>query len=233
MDFDATWQPINRAAALVVARGDAALAARLLMAGGQDEARGVVLPGALLATGTAVEIAAVWADFLPDDLLDHGFDDLAAVVDDVFQRQGARGAVAVAGLAETIRQLKARGLTLGVATSDSEAGARSTLAPFGVLDQFDFIAGFDSGFGGKPGPGMVKGFCRAVGLTPSQIMVVGDNFHDMEMGRNGGSALCVGVLSGTGGRDDLAPLADYIVDSIADLADLLDRVADGGGNGLA
>ncbi len=58
----------------------------------------------------------------------------------------------VAGLFSVIRSLKDSGLTLSIATSDSASGARATLCPFDVLDQFDFIAGYDSGFGVKPEP---------------------------------------------------------------------------------
>ena len=47
--------------------------------------------------------------------------------------------------------------------------------------------------------------------------MVGDNRHDLEMARAGGAGLAVGVLSGTGTRETLAPMADVILDSIADL----------------
>src|SRR3546814_19083225 len=73
------------------------------------------------------------------------------------------------GLAETIAALRTRGLALGVATNDSEDSAWGSLAPFGVLDHFSYIVGFDSGHGAKPGPGMVDGFCKASGLAPAAI----------------------------------------------------------------
>ena len=50
--------------------------------------------------------------------------------------------------------------------------------------------------------------------------MVGDNRHDLEMARAGGAGLAVGVLSGTGTRETLAPMADVILDSIADLPGL-------------
>ena len=54
--------------------------------------------------------------------------------------------------------------------------------------------------------------------------MVGDNRHDLEMARAGGAGLAVGVLSGTGTRESLMPLADVILNSIADLpAYLTDR----------
>ena len=47
--------------------------------------------------------------------------------------------------------------------------------------------------------------------------MVGDNRHDLEMARAGGAGLAVGVLSGTGTREALPPLADVVLDSVADL----------------
>lgn len=217
LDFNATWVPINRAVAVVVARGDEALAAELLSAGGQDDAAEIVAPGSLLAAANTREISAAWAELAPN----HGFDDLVAIMDDIFQREGAVSAVPVPGLASTVNRLKERGLTLGIATNDSREGAMATLQPFGVLEQFGFIAGYDSGFDAKPAPGMVLGFCEAAGLSPTEIMVVGDNRHDLEMGRRAGAGMCVGVLTGTSAPEHFTDLADHVVDSIADIEGLL------------
>jgi phosphoglycolate phosphatase len=60
-------------------------------------------------------------------------------------------------------------------------------------------------------------FARATGLAPSQIAMVGDNTHDMLTARNAGAGLAIGVLSGTGRHEDLAPLADVVLASVADL----------------
>jgi phosphoglycolate phosphatase len=52
--------------------------------------------------------------------------------------------------------------------------------------------------------------------------VVGDNMHDLEMGRGAGAGLLVGVLTGTSGEADLAPLADHVIADITLLSALLD-----------
>ena len=52
-------------------------------------------------------------------------------------------------------------------------------------------------------------------------MVVGDNRHDIEMGRNAKVGLCVGVLTGTSTRNDLESIADIILDDISTLPDLI------------
>jgi len=217
LDFNATWVPINRAVARVVANEDEALAQRLLEAGGQDDATGTVKPGSLLAASNTREIADAWAQLTPD----HGHPDLVSVMDEIFQREGAMTSVPVDGLTDTVGTLKSHGLTLGIATSDSEAGARATLTPFDILSNFDFVAGYDSGHGTKPGPGMVHGFCASCDLEAHEVVVVGDNRHDLEMGRNANAGMVVGVLSGTSARGDLETLADHVMENISGLEELL------------
>ena len=68
------------------------------------------------------------------------------------------------------RRCAARGLRLGVATNDIEAPARAHLAAPGVDGLFDFIAGYDSGHGAKPGPGHVLAFAaRDRRLRPPRV----------------------------------------------------------------
>ena len=63
----------------------------------------------------------------------------------------------------------------------------------------------------------MQAFSDLTGLRPSEIAIVGDNRHDLEMAKAGGAGLAVGVLSGTGTRDSLAPLADVVLESIVEL----------------
>ncbi len=217
LDYTATWIPANRAAALAVARGDPDLCGHLLRAGGYDPDTKQMTGNALLAAGTNVEIASAWCAQVPD----WNLDELVALIEGIFLDHGRHGAVPVPDLSPTLTQLKARGLILGIATSDSEAGIESTLGRFDVLGHFDFLAGYDSGHGVKPGPGMVHGFAGESGLPVAEIAVVGDNIHDLEMGRAAGVGLAIGVLTGTGSRSDLSALADHVFDSIADLESVL------------
>ena len=90
-------------------------------------------------------------------------------------------------------------------------------------DAFDFIAGYNSGHGLKPGPGMLLAFAEATGIPPASVVMVGDSRHDLEVARNAGAALAVGVLTGPATRADLAPWADHILPSIEHLPALLKR----------
>ena len=223
LDYYSMWLPLNRAAALDLAGGDAALAERLMVAAGYDPVSDTFAGNSIIASASNDELAACWVEALGGE---GDVTDFTRRITAVFEAGSADAATPVPGLAETLQRLQARGLTLGVATNDSEDSALSSLGRFEVLDHFAFLAGFDSGHGAKPGPGMVNAFCAATGLAPAAVAVVGDNHHDMEMGRRAGAGLLVGVLTGTGLHGDLAPHAHHVVDSILDLEALLDAEAE-------
>lgn len=220
LDYARSWVPVNYELARIAAVGDEALARRLLVAGGMDPDTGHVMPDSLLAAGNTVEIAegfvAAGAPFTVEALTIH-FDGLFA--------NSAQLAVAVTDLAAFFATMHARGYWLGVASSDNEASIRATAKRFGFEDYLHYVAGYDSGFGIKPEPGMVLGFCAATGLAPHQVAVVGDNNHDMHMGRNAGAGLTVAVLTGTGSRESLADASDYCFDDITELVTLFPEAA--------
>jgi phosphoglycolate phosphatase len=214
--YDESWGPVNREAARIAAGGDADLEPRLLIAGGMDPVTGRTMADSLLAAGNAAEIAegfvAAGSPFDPKAL--------AVELDALFVR-AAEFSVPVTDLAPLFEGLKARGLKLGIASSDNEMAIRRTAEHFGIADHVDFIAGYDSGFGVKPGPGMFLAFCEATGLAPTEVAMVGDNNHDMAMGRAGGAGLNIAVLSGTGTRDTLSKLADHCLQDITALETVL------------
>ena len=213
IDYFRTWVPLNREAALFAAGGDAALAAGLLRAHGQDPETGAIAGDSVLAVGSIAQIAEAFAAHLGD----RAPADLAASLDRLFAEGGARNAVLIPGADRTLATLKARGLRIGVATNNSLAGLKASLRCTGTLDMFDFACGYNSGHGTKPAPGMALAFCAAVRLKPDEIAVVGDGLHDLAMGRAASAALTVGVLSGTGTATQLEPLADIMLDSINDM----------------
>ncbi|MEX0759788.1 MAG: HAD-IA family hydrolase, partial [Tistlia sp.] len=114
-------------------------------------------------------------------------------------------------------RLRARGLTLAVTSNDRAAATLATVARFGLEEHLAFVAGYDSGHGHKPSPGMVRAFCAATGLAAESVCVVGDNLHDLEMGRAAGAGLVIGVLTGSSTAQVLAPQAQLVLESIESL----------------
>ena len=139
----------------------------------------------------------------------------------MFAKYGVTDSVPIGDLPGLFGRLRARGLAMGVATSDSTAGAGAILEHLGIIGLLDHVAGYDSGTGVKPDPQIVFAFCAAVGLEPRQVAVVGDSVVDLGMARAAGAGLAVGVLSGVSAREYLAPLADHVLDDIATLETVL------------
>lgn len=220
LDFDKTWEPVNRKASLFAAAGDELLADRLMVICGMDPLTGKVSAGSLFAAAAPSQIAAAMsnagAPFEPEELTRHL---------DRFFVAGAENAVAVTDLPALFSRLKNRGLRLGIASSDNEASIRAIAERMAIMPYLDYIAGYDSGHGIKPQPGMIDGFAASQGIAASEIAMVGDNTHDLHMAHNARAGLAVGVLTGTSGIEALQPDADYVLGSIEELEALLDRLA--------
>ncbi len=119
-------------------------------------------------------------------------------------------------LGPLLAELRAMGLRLGVATNDSEVVARMHIAAAEIEEEFEFIAGYDSGFGAKPLPGMCLAFAAAIGLPPANVLMVGDSATDLLAGRAAGMRT-VAVLTGRTSTSDLAALATAVLPNIGHL----------------
>lgn len=220
VDFFATWIPAYRAAADLAGRlaGDAGLGDRLLRLAGYDPATRTLDPDSILAGGTTLEVADLWAAAA-------GLHDTRKVSWELLQamedRATAHPVPVGPGIADLFGRLAGRGLALGVATMDGEAVARATADRLGLSPFLSFLSGYDTGHGSKPAPGMVRGFCAAAGLAPSDIAVVGDTARDMKMARAAGAGLAVGVLTGAAPRANLEDLADIVIGSVLEIESIL------------
>lgn len=217
LDYRRTWVPINRELATLAAGGDAELRDAILRAGGHDPDTDIVAPGSIFAAAGLAEITATMAEVLGP----RAPGDLSRLVEATFRDGGQRHSVLIDGVAAALVHYSRLGFRLGIATNDTEAGIASSLGRHGVLEMFEFGAGCDSGHGVKPEPGMVHAFADAIGVSVAEVAVIGDSIHDLATARSAGAGLAIGVLSGTSGRDDLAELADAIIDSVGDVPALL------------
>ncbi|MEM7507954.1 MAG: HAD family hydrolase [Pseudomonadota bacterium] len=217
-DFEATWARVVEDV-LDLLTPDPELRLALAGQGGYNPATRRFRPGAALVAATTSEIAELWAPSLPDRSV--------AEIEDIANRMGEAasqdGALVPAcpDLPGLLGDLRQWGYRLGVATHDAERSTKAQLQSVGALGLFDFIAGYDSGHGFKPGPGMLLAFAAASGVAPAQVAMVGDSTGDLAMVGNAGGGLAIGVLTGPAEEADLAPYSDHVLASIADLPNLL------------
>ncbi|MFV0490894.1 MAG: HAD family hydrolase [Pseudorhodobacter sp.] len=190
--------------------------ARLAGAIGFDSETGAFHPESPVISATAEDIALALLPELPD------FGQEALVLR-LNQSAVMAPMVPAVPLRPVLEGLRKRDLKIGLATNDAEAPARTHLRTHGIEDLFDFIAGYDSGHGAKPGPGMCLAFAKAVGIPPSRTVMVGDSRHDLQAGRAAGMATA-GVLTGLAGEEALADLADIVLPDISGLAGWIDSL---------
>lgn len=119
------------------------------------------------------------------------------------------------------QQLKDRGIRIGLATADNLPVTMLCLKQLGIAELFDFIGCDDGVLKPKPHPDMFEAFCTKYQLTDEEVAVVGDTANDMRFARVCGG-IAVGTLSGLAERENFQELADYIVDTPADIILLLD-----------
>lgn len=224
IDFHGTWMPAYRAvtAWLAATAGQPDLAGDLLLAGGYDPETGRAPGDSVLAAGSTRALTDLWRRFPAVAAVP----DMAARVESRLLVHVTANPAPTADLPALFDRLCADGLALGIATMDSTDSACRTAARLGIADRLAFVTGYDGGHGEKPGPGMVHGFCAAVGVPAAAVLVIGDTLHDLAMARAAGAGLAVGVLTGAGTADRLDAAADHVVDSIAALPDLLAGLPD-------
>lgn len=217
VDFMATWGPAIECAMRDLAGDDEATLARLADVNLYDLERRTLAPGSPFIAEASIDFARRWADALRIPFCDA----FHRRMDELFDAGALAHVTALGAPAPVFARLRAGGMCLGVVTNDTERGARAQCERLGLTSYFDAIIGYDSGHGRKPAPGPVLAFAEQMGLRPTELALVGDSRHDLVAARAAG-AMAIGVLTGFATRDELAPLADHVIDDIAALPGLLD-----------
>ena len=213
-DYRTTWEAWAGSVLLRLANGDRGIASGLGVRVGYDMQAARFTPTSVVIAGTPMEIAEALLPSLPQMQIGQ--------ILDILNAEAARAPQAeVTPLTPLLTILRGRGLRLGVATNDAEVPAVAHLDQAGIRDLFDFVAGSDSGFGAKPEPGQLLGFCDVLDLHPRDVIMVGASLHDLMAGRAAGMRT-IGVLTGLAEAESLAPYADAVLPDIGHLLRFLD-----------
>jgi phosphoglycolate phosphatase len=184
---------------------------------GVDPVSGLIYPHGLLAATPMARLRELVVEALDDEGVAPEASE-AAVARSWHPPDPVALATPVTDLAALLDRLEVRGIRAAVATADDRGPTERTLAALGIADRFEVLACADDGHPTKPFPDPVLHIAAALEVALDRILVVGDAPADMRMGRAAGAARVVGVLTGVGDEAILAPLADLILPSIADLA---------------
>ncbi len=204
--FEATWEGWAMAVLDRLTNGDHEAARKIGAAIGFDYDAMQFARDSVVIAGTPEEVVQALLPF---------FDKTPSELETILNAEAATAPQAPAvDLPAVLGDLRAHGLKLGLATNDAEMPARAHLAGAQIIDLFDFISGYDSGFGGKPAPGQCLAFAQKIGVAPENIAMVGDSLHDLEAGRAAGMHT-IGVLTGPATEAVLAPHCDVVLPDIS------------------
>jgi len=134
------------------------------------------------------------------------------------EHDGAMRATPFPGVADLLGRLVQLELRSGVLTRNSRASAHTTLERLGwsfdsVLTREDAPA--------KPDPTGVLAICDDWGLSPPEVLFVGDYLFDLQAGHNAGTKA---ALFAPGRLPEWADLADWVVSSFGELEELIERL---------
>jgi len=132
------------------------------------------------------------------------------------------------GALTMLAQMKARGLKLGLCTSNSAELTRAALAANHVEGMFDVVLTANEVGRGKPNPDIYLEAARRIGVKPEDAIVFEDVMNGVIAGRRAGMKVC-GVADDdyADRRQDIIEAADYFVEDFRELAEpLTDSLAD-------
>ncbi len=115
------------------------------------------------------------------------------------------------GIPELISALRGAGIICAVISNKQDFSTKSAISHF-FGDAFAEVRGGVDGVPLKPDPTAALSMLSSLGVSPDEVMYIGDTAVDMRTGKNINAALTVGVLWGFRDRSELeAGGADLII----------------------
>lgn len=155
-----------------------------------------------------------------------GFDDDTAreavrLYREYYPQKGIYEQTPIDGASELLKELRALGIKICLATSKPQEYAEKILKIFGFENYFGgvFGASFDGKISAKAD--VIALALRETGAFPENTLMVGDRFYDVD-GAHACKVRCVGVLCGFGTREEFSECgADFIAETLLDILPLI------------
>jgi phosphoglycolate phosphatase len=107
------------------------------------------------------------------------------------------------GAIETLKYLKTRGFSLGIATNKSRSQLNNTLTQYKINHLFSETRCPEDGFA-KPNPWMLQDIMDKLLIDPKDVLMIGDTIYDMQFAQNAGVD-SLAVTYGSHTREKLLP----------------------------
>ncbi|KAB7706471.1 pyrophosphatase PpaX [Bacillus aerolatus] len=125
------------------------------------------------------------------------------------------------GVFETIRTLKENNFKMAIVSTKMRDTVIKGLKLTNLYQFFDVIVGLDDVTHPKPHPEPLQKALEALGSKPEEAIMIGDNYHDIDGGKNAGT-LTAGVAWSIKGKEFLQTFhPDFMLDTMPELLDIV------------
>jgi len=131
------------------------------------------------------------------------------------------------GVKEGLAYLKQAGYRLGCVTNKAEQFTVPLLKTLGVYDDFEIVVSGDTLAKKKPDPMPLLHVAGFFGVKPEQALMIGDSVSDVTAARAAGFQIVCMSYGYNHGVDIREASPDAVIDSMAELPDLLKQAARG------
>lgn len=97
------------------------------------------------------------------------------------------------GIAETVEALSRKGYTLGIVTSRVRAQQELDFDGLSIRPCFDHVICADDAARPKPFPDPLELFMKKAGLTPQEVLYIGDSPYDSQCAASAGTDFCLAL----------------------------------------
>lgn len=170
---------------------------------------------------TVRELIGKGADHILDDLqVTESRDEIVERRAQLFLDEHLSQCMATPGVRSLLKELRARGLRVAVATSASDAEVQKLLTQAGVEDLFEIETTADDVDASKPDPDVIVAALDKLGMKPSEVIMIGDTPYDIIAAKRAGVST---IAMRTGGWFDAELVGcSAVVDDPRDLLIRLD-----------
>ncbi len=127
------------------------------------------------------------------------------------------------GTIDALKRFAALGLPMGIVTSKRHALAQHGVDLTELSPYFKVLIGSDDTELHKPNPAPVVYGCELLGLSPDQVLYIGDSPYDMQAGGGAGCQTIAATWGMFSEEELLAQNPTVVCAHLTDLADLLER----------
>lgn len=160
----------------------------------------------------------------PDDEL---FDKAYPIYLELYAENTSKRSKTYPGVKEGLEYLKQAGYRLGCVTNKAEQFTVPLLKTLGLYDYFEIVVSGDTLPKKKPDPLPLLHVAEFFGVKPERALMIGDSVSDVTAARAAGFQIVCMSYGYNHGADIREANPDAVIDSMAELPDLLKQAARG------